>query len=128
MARPITVTADNASRAYGDANPALTYAVGASGLVNGDALAGTLATSANAVSNVGMYAITQGTLSSSFNYAVSYVPGTLVVDYAPPRQGAETGPSVWRGAIGTANACGATTTDGLAFVQARIGCAGGGGN
>ena len=42
--RAITVTADAASRAYGDANPALTYQVGGSGLVNGDTLSGALAT------------------------------------------------------------------------------------
>ena len=34
--RAITVTADAKSRAYGDVNPALTYQVGGSGLVNGD--------------------------------------------------------------------------------------------
>ena len=38
--RAITVTADAKSRAYGDANPALTYQVGGSGLVNGDTLVG----------------------------------------------------------------------------------------
>ena len=44
--RAITVTADAKSRAYGDANPALTYQVGGSGLVNGDTLSGALVTSA----------------------------------------------------------------------------------
>ena len=44
--RAITVTADAKSRAYGDANPALTYQVGGSGLANGDTLSGALATSA----------------------------------------------------------------------------------
>ena len=38
--RAITVTADAKSRAYGDANPALTYQVGGSGLANGDTLVG----------------------------------------------------------------------------------------
>jgi hypothetical protein len=38
--RAITVTADAKSRAYGDANPALTYQVGGAGLVNGDTLVG----------------------------------------------------------------------------------------
>ena len=38
--RAITVTADAKSRAYGDANPALTYQVGGAGLVNGDSLVG----------------------------------------------------------------------------------------
>ena len=47
--RAITVTADAKSRAYGDANPALTYQVGGAGLANGDSLSGTLATSATAL-------------------------------------------------------------------------------
>ena len=51
--RAITVTADAKSRAYGDANPALTYQVGGSGLANGDSLSGALATSATTASNVG---------------------------------------------------------------------------
>ena len=46
--RAITVTANAQSRAYGDANPALTYQVGGSGLANGDSLSGALATSATA--------------------------------------------------------------------------------
>ena len=55
--RAITVTADAKSRAYGDANPALTYQVGGSGLVNGDTLSGALATSATTASNIGVYGI-----------------------------------------------------------------------
>ncbi|MEH2607817.1 beta strand repeat-containing protein [Bradyrhizobium sp. AZCC 1693] len=73
--RSITVTADAASRAYGNANPALTYQVGGSGLVNGDTLSGALATSATAASNVGVYGITQGTLAASINYTVSSFTG-----------------------------------------------------
>src|SRR3546814_16947560 len=42
--RALTVTADALDRIYGDANPALTYAVGGLGLVNGDTLTGALAT------------------------------------------------------------------------------------
>ena len=57
--RAITVTADAKSRAYGDTNPALTYQVGGSGLVNGDTLSGALDTSATAASNVGAYGITK---------------------------------------------------------------------
>ncbi|WP_199805455.1 MBG domain-containing protein, partial [Bradyrhizobium lablabi] len=49
--RAITVTADPKSRAYGDANPPLTYQVGGAGLVNGDTLSGALATSATTASN-----------------------------------------------------------------------------
>ena len=77
--RAITVTADAKSRAYGDANPALTYQVGGSGLVNGDTLSGALATSATTSSNVGAYGITQGTLAASSNYALNYASNNLTV-------------------------------------------------
>jgi hypothetical protein len=77
--RAITVTADAQSRAYGDANPALTYQVGGAGLVNGDTLSGTLATSATTASNVGTYGITQGTLAASGNYALNYTGNNLTV-------------------------------------------------
>ncbi|HVV93009.1 MAG TPA: MBG domain-containing protein [Hyphomicrobiales bacterium] len=82
-ARPITITADGQSRTYGNANPALTFAVGGDGLVNGDALSGSLATTATATSNVGNYAITQGTLAASANYALTYDAGTLAVTTRP---------------------------------------------
>ncbi len=61
-ARAITVTADAQSRVYGDANPALSYTVGGSGLVNDDSLSGGLTTSATTATNVGSYGITQGSL------------------------------------------------------------------
>ena len=77
--RAITVTADAKSRAYGDANPALTYQVGGSGLANGDTLSGALATSATTASNVGVYGITQGTLAASGNYALNYASANLTV-------------------------------------------------
>ena len=77
--RAITVTADAKSRAYGDANPALTYQVGGSGLANGDTLSGALATSATIASNVGIYGITQGTLAASSNYALNYAAANLTV-------------------------------------------------
>ena len=77
--RAITVTADAKSRAYGDVNPALTYQVGGSGLVNGDTLSGALATSATAASNVGVYGINQGTLAASGNYALNYTSADLTV-------------------------------------------------
>jgi hypothetical protein len=77
--RSITVTADAKSRTYGDVNPALTYQVGGSGLVNGDTLSGALATSATTASNVGTYGITQGTLAASSNYALNYTSANLIV-------------------------------------------------
>ena len=73
------MTADAKSRAYGDANPALTYQVGGSGLVNGDTLSGALATSATTSSDAGVYGITQGTLAASSNYAFAFVGANLTV-------------------------------------------------
>ncbi len=81
--RAITVTADALSRYYGDANPALTYQVGGKGLVNGDTLSGALATTATVTSNVGDYAITQGTLAASSNYALTYTGANLSVTPRP---------------------------------------------
>src|SRR6202030_1925632 len=80
-AAALTVTADAQSRAYGAANPTLTYV--SSGLVNGDTLSGLLATPATATSNVGTYGIAQGTLAASSNYALTYVGASLTVTAAP---------------------------------------------
>ena len=78
LPRPITISADAATRIYGDANPALSYTVGGMGLVNGDALGGALATDADVRSGVGNYAIAQGSLANA-NYAISYIGNTLSV-------------------------------------------------
>jgi autotransporter-associated beta strand protein len=82
----LTVTADDLSKVYGAANPALT--VSYSGFVNGDTasiLSGTpsLVTTATSGSAVGTYPIaaTQGTLSAG-NYALAFVNGALTVSKA----------------------------------------------
>ena len=81
--RPITVTANNLSRVYGNANPALTFTLGGSGLVNGDQLTGALATTAGATTGVGNVAITQGTLGASSNYSLSFIGGQLTITPRP---------------------------------------------
>ncbi|QCI67506.1 beta strand repeat-containing protein [Phreatobacter stygius] len=78
--RAITVTADAQSRSYGDANPALTYALTSGSLVNADGFSGNLTTAANGASNVGAYGIAQGTVAVSANYAVTYVGADLTVN------------------------------------------------
>src|SRR3546814_16535255 len=75
----MTVAAGVLSRIYGDANPALTYRVGGLGLVNGDTLTGALATAATTASDVGAYAIAQGSLSATSNYALTYQAADLTV-------------------------------------------------
>ncbi|WP_174596101.1 MBG-2 domain-containing protein, partial [Sphingomonas azotifigens] len=70
-----TYTAGTASRAYGDANPALTGTVSADGLVNGDALTGTAgwASDAGGRSNVGSYGVTGSGVGASPNYTLTSV-------------------------------------------------------
>jgi hypothetical protein len=75
--RPLTVTAVNGTMVYGDAVPTLAYVAG--GLVNGEGLSGALATSATSASDVGSYAITQGTLAASPNYLLTYIGGDMQV-------------------------------------------------
>ncbi|MBL9096913.1 MAG: filamentous hemagglutinin N-terminal domain-containing protein [Alphaproteobacteria bacterium] len=90
VAPVLTVAADSLSREYGDANPALTYAI--SGFIGGDnpvlALSGapSLATAATPTSSVsgGPYAITTaiGSLASDYNYGFSLVDGQLTINPA----------------------------------------------
>jgi len=80
-ATPFLVAADNASRAYGQPNPA--FGATMSGFVNGEdssALGGTLVLSdtADASSPVGSYAIAASGLTST-NYAITFSNGMLSV-------------------------------------------------
>ena len=80
----LSVTADDQSKTYGDANPALT--VSYSGFVGSDGAsalttAPTASTTATTTSGAGTYAITaSGGVSD--NYTFSYTDGTLTVDKA----------------------------------------------
>jgi hypothetical protein len=78
----LTITANNATRAYGAANPPLNR-VTYNGFANGDtasALTGTLicTTTATASSPAGPYPISCSGLSST-NYTITYVPGQLTI-------------------------------------------------
>ena len=83
----LTVTASALTKAYGAANPALTYTM--AGFVNGDTQATattgapSLATTATTASLVGSYPITAtvGTLTSA-NYTFTFVNSTLTVNQA----------------------------------------------
>jgi hypothetical protein len=81
---PLTITANNAGKVYGEVLPAFT-ASGA-GFVDGDSmasLAGTLAfaTSATATSAPGSYSVTPSGVSSA-NYTITFAAGTLTVTKA----------------------------------------------
>jgi len=74
-AKSITVTADAKTKVYGEVDPALTYVV--TGLETGDSMSGALSRAAG--SNVGTYAILQGTLSAGANYTINYVGANLTI-------------------------------------------------
>ena len=73
-AKAVTVTANAQSKTYGDADPTLTY-TGA--LNSGDSFTGALTRAAG--ENVGVYAISQGTLTAGSNYALTFVGANLTV-------------------------------------------------
>ena len=78
----LTVTADDKSKVYGEADPSLT--VNYSGFVNGDdatALGGTLDVSRAAGEDVGNYVITASGYASS-NYTISYLDGNFEITQA----------------------------------------------
>jgi hypothetical protein len=81
---PLTITADNKMKVYGQANPALTATY--TGFVNGDTPAVVsglmLSTTATAGSGVGAYVI-MATGAMAANYKISLVNGTLTVTRAP---------------------------------------------
>jgi hypothetical protein len=76
-ARPVTITADAKSKVYGDSDPALSYHISSGNLVNGDSFTGAL--SRRSGEDVGSYAITQGTVALSGNYALTYVGANLTI-------------------------------------------------
>ena len=84
----LTVTVENATRAYRDGDPAFSYSVSGT-LVNGDTYAGAVvgvpvySTTSNVLSPPGSYSITVAGLNSR-DYLLGFVPGTLTVTKATP--------------------------------------------
>lgn len=76
--RAISVTADAQGKVYGDADPALTYAITSGSLVGSDAFTGSLSRVTG--ENVGTYAINQNTLALSANYTLSFTGADLTID------------------------------------------------
>lgn len=78
--RPITVTANDLDKVYGETDPDLTWAVTSGNLITGDQLSGGLDRAAG--EDVGNYAITQGALANS-NYDITFVDGELTITLRP---------------------------------------------
>jgi hypothetical protein len=79
--RPITVTADAQTKTYGDPDPALTYRITSGNLVYGDVISGALSRAAG--QTVGSYAIQQGNLAATTNYALAYAGASLGITPRP---------------------------------------------
>jgi uncharacterized repeat protein (TIGR01451 family) len=81
---PLSVTADNASRVYGDPNPVFTGAI--LGIKNGDNITATYTSAANAASAVGTYPIVANLIDFTHklgNYTVTKTDGVLTITQAP---------------------------------------------
>jgi hypothetical protein len=74
---PLTVTANNAIRTYGAANPVFSGTV--TGTVGNDSFTETFSTTATTGSNVGSYPIVPTVTGPQSNYTVTIVNGTLTV-------------------------------------------------
>ena len=87
---PLTVTAANASRPYGQTNPVFTGTI--TGVTNGDNITATYSCSATTSSPVGTYPIVPSLVDPNdrqTNYTVSLVNGTLTVIGPPVIQSAQ---------------------------------------
>ena len=81
---PLSVTADNASRVYGDPNPIFTGTI--VGIKNGDNITATYTSIANPGSGVGTYPIVANLIDLTHkvgNYTVTKTDGVLTVTQAP---------------------------------------------
>lgn len=77
----LSITANNATRVYGTANPAFTGTM--TGEVNGDSFTETFTTSATVSSNVGTYAIVPSVTGANLgDYTMQVTDGTLTVTQA----------------------------------------------
>ncbi len=85
--RAVTIAADDKTKTYGNADPALTYTLTSGSLVTGDAFSGALARAAGSAVSGSPYAINQGTLAAGgnggTNYAVTFVSANLTITARP---------------------------------------------
>ncbi|MCC5788311.1 MAG: endo-1,4-beta-xylanase [Opitutales bacterium] len=77
-ASALAVTAEDQVKAFGEDDPELTWTVTNGQLWGSDSLSGELTREPG--EDPGEYAITQGDLSASVNYDLTFVPGTLTIE------------------------------------------------
>lgn len=79
--RPVTVTADNKTKTYGDSDPGLTFQITSGSLAGTDVFTGTL--TRNPGENAGNYNILQGSLSLNSNYSLTFAGSTFSISARP---------------------------------------------
>ncbi len=89
--RAITVTADEKTKTFGQADPPLTYQFTVGALAAGDSLSGEMARVPG--EDVGDYPIEQNTLAASSNYDLTYVGDNLHITQATPLLALSAAPS-----------------------------------
>jgi len=77
--RPVTLTAANRTKVFGDTDPSLAYSITSGSLVGSDAFSGSI--SRNSGENIGSYVIGRGTLANA-NYAITFIDGSFVINGA----------------------------------------------
>jgi hypothetical protein len=77
--RPITLTAANRTKVFGDSDPSLAYSITSGSVVGSDAFSGSI--SRNSGENIGSYVIGRGTLANT-NYAITFNDGSFVINGA----------------------------------------------
>jgi hypothetical protein len=80
--RPITIAADNVNKLLGQTDPPLVYSITSGSLVGGTQVSGALTRAPG--DSLGSYDITQGSISLSSNYALSFVDGVFTIAPATP--------------------------------------------
>jgi filamentous hemagglutinin family protein len=78
---PITVSANPQSRMFSEADPLLTYRISSGQLFNGEQFSGALVRDSGTAP--GFYAITQGSLAATANYALTFVGSTFEIRALP---------------------------------------------
>jgi uncharacterized repeat protein (TIGR02543 family) len=75
--RPITVTADAKNKTYGETDPPLTYQITSGSLAFSDNFTGAITRTTG--ENVGVYAISKGTLALTANYNLSFIGANFTI-------------------------------------------------
>ena len=76
--RPVTVTADDLVKTFGETDPELTYAITSGNLVGADEFSGSL--SREAGEDAGVYAIEENALTAGANYTITFIEGSFTIE------------------------------------------------